>query len=60
MVIKRDFTFGEWEHIDPELFICADEQGYSFIFEGRIHFDLLVVMDLWDIQIEEDEKCVKV
>ena len=43
-IIKRDSE--EWEHIDQELFICAEQQGYAIIFEGRICFDLLVVMDL--------------
>ncbi len=55
--MKRDFT--EWEHINQELFICAKEQGYAIIFEGRICFDLLVVMDLSKIQMTEDLKEVK-
>ncbi len=55
-IMKRNFTSGEWEHINPELFICAKEQGYSLIFDGRICFDLSVVMDLGKIQIGEDKK----
>ena len=62
-IVKKDFTvaknfcyFGDWKHINPELFICAEEQGYSLKFGNKTYFDLLVVMDLCEIQRGEDKK----
>ena len=62
-IIKRDLIVAnkvcyseECEHINQELFICAEQQGYAIIFDGRICFELLVVLDLSKIQQAEDKK----
>ena len=38
-----------------ELGVCAIEQGYSFIMEGIIYLDLLIVIRLEEIIKEEFE-----
>ena len=38
-----------------EMLLCMNHQGYSLILDGRIHFTLERMIQMWDILKEDGE-----
>lgn len=55
-MIKQNSQLSDWRNINPELLICADEQGDYSKIGGKGTLDLFTVLDLQNIQQSENKK----